>query len=485
MKLTVEDVADPLKLVGLQTAAMTDSILTVNSVTGVVRKITMDSIVSRGITSDNGLTKTANNIQLGGTLIKPTVLGSSAANTLAITGLQTAAMTDSLVTQDAATGILRKITIDSVASRGIVAENAITKEGNIVRLGGALNRATSIATTATNTLAIAGLQSASAADSVVLADRTTGVLRRMSLTDVGANSITTNNGLTKTGNNIKLGGVLVDAVTTITTDATHTLAIPGLQSATTADSVVLADRITGELRRMSIDSLASRGVLADNGLTKTGNKIQLGGTLLKATTVDQGAFTMAFTNGNVGVGTATAPDRLTVAGGNASVTNTGTVTTTLSDGTTAGQIKVTANNTELSSNGSAGLQLSTGASPAARMTITQAGIVGVGTATPQATFDVVGSVAHSITTQTGAYTATIADHTMIFNLSGAATLTLPAASSCAGRTYIIIKGDATGNVLSFSTPITLSTAQTMPSVNYNVRLHIQSDGSNWWLIARF
>jgi hypothetical protein len=70
-------------------------------------------------------------------------------------------------------------------------------------------------------------------------------------------------------------------------------------------------------------------------------------------------------------------------------------------------------------------------------------------------------------------------------LSSAATLTLPSAASCAGRTYVIIKGDATGNVLSFSTPITLSTAQTMPSVNYNVRLHVQSDGTNWWLIARF
>ena len=408
-KLTVEDTADPLKLVGLQTAAQTDSLLTINATTGVVRKITIDSVASRGIVAENAITKTGNVVRLGGDLNRATAIGTSGANTLAITGLQTAAMTDSLITQDAATGILRKITIDSVASRGIVAENAITKTGNIVRLGGDLNRATSINTTATNTLAIAGLQSATAADSVVLADKTTGVLRRMSLDSIGANSFTANNGITKTGNNIKLGGVLSDAVTTLTTDATHTFAVAGLQSATSADSVVLADKTTGVLRRMSIDSIASRGVLADNGLTKTGNKIQLGGTLLQATTIVQANNTMAFTGGQVGVGTAT----------------------------------------------------------------------------PQATFHVAGSMAMPIATKTGAYTATLDDHTLIFNLSSAATLTLPAASSCPGRTYIIIKGDATGNVLTFSTPITLSTAQTMPSVNYNVRLHIQSDGTNWWLIARF
>ena len=39
------------------------------------------------VTADNGLTKTANNIQLGGTLIKPTTITADATNTLAIAGL--------------------------------------------------------------------------------------------------------------------------------------------------------------------------------------------------------------------------------------------------------------------------------------------------------------------------------------------------------------------------------------------------------------
>jgi hypothetical protein len=407
-KLTVEDAADPLKLVGLQTAAMTDSILTINSATGVVRKITMDSIASRGIVAENAITKTGNVVRLGGDLNRPTAIGASGTNTLAITGLQTAAMTDSLVTQDAATGILRKITIDSVASRGIVAENGVNKQGNIVRLGGALNRPTAITTDATNTFAVAGLQSATSADSVVLADKTTGVLRRMSLDSIGANSFTANNGLTKAGNNVKLGGTLVQP-TVLGSSAANTIAITGLQTAAMTDSLITQDAATGILRKITIDSVASRGIVAENGLTKEGNIVRLGGTLNRATTVVQANNTMAFTGGQVGVGTTA----------------------------------------------------------------------------PQATFHVAGSMAMPIATQTASYTATLSDHTLIFNLSGAATLTLPAAASCPGRTYIIIKGDATGNVLSFSTPITLSTAQTMPSVNYNVRLHVQSDGTNWWLIARF
>lgn len=482
-KLTVEDTADPLKLVGLQTAAMTDSLLTINATTGVVRKITIDSVASRGIVAENGVNKSGNVVRLGGALNRATTITTDATNTLAIAGLQGGATTDSIMTVTAA-GIVRYRDVKAVAAAGVEVENGISKTYNKVRLGGTLNQATTLTTDATNTLAVAGLQGATTADSVVMADKTTGILRRMSLADVGAGSFTADNGLTKTGNNVKLGGTLTQA-TSITTDATKTLAVAGLQGATTADSVVMADKTSGVLRRMSLADVGAGAFTANNGLTKTGNNVKLGGTLIEATTVAQGGNVMAFTGGNVGVGTATAPDRLTVSG-NASITNTGTVTTTLSDGTTTGQIKVTGNNTELSSTGSAGLQLSTGGTPAARMTVTSAGLVGVATAAPNATFDVVGSVAHSISTKTGAYTAALTDHTLIADCSSAGfTLTLPAASSCPGRTYIVIKGDASNNVLTFSSAIRLSLSQTMPSVNYNVRLHIQSDGTDWWLVARF
>ena len=439
--------ADPLALQSLRGGVSTDSIVTVNAATGILRKRTLADVLSDQDTLvwklDGNLTTAVRSLGTKSNFALPIItnnvermriaatgevgIGTSSptnkltveatSDPLKLVGLQTAAQTDSLLTIDAVTGVVRKITIDSVASRGIVAENGVNKQGNIVRLGGNLNRATSINTDATNTLAVAGLQSASSADSVVLADKTTGVLRRMTLADVGSNSFTANNGLTKTANNVKLGGTLVDANTVIAAGASNTLAITGLQTAAMTDSLITQDAATGILRKITIDSVASRGVVANNGLTKTGNVVQLGGTLLHATTVDQATYTMAYTNGNVGIGSTTAAERLTVAAGNVSIANTGTVTTTMSDGTTTGQIKVTGNNTELSSTGSAGLQLSTGATPAARMTVTQAGLVGVGTAAPNASFEVVGSVANSISTKSGAYTAALTDHTIVEHYS--------------------------------------------------------------------
>ncbi|QFZ54113.1 hypothetical protein FEZ18_04470 [Oceanihabitans sp. IOP_32] len=61
-------------------------------------------------TADNGLTKTGNNVQLGGALITPTVITADATNTLAIAGLQnSAANSAAIVLADENTGILRKV----------------------------------------------------------------------------------------------------------------------------------------------------------------------------------------------------------------------------------------------------------------------------------------------------------------------------------------------------------------------------------------
>lgn len=70
----------------------------------------------------NGLAKKAvtNELKLGGTLTEATAIVSDAANTFAITGLQTAAKTDSVVMINAATGVLRKMPIDSISPKEIV-----------------------------------------------------------------------------------------------------------------------------------------------------------------------------------------------------------------------------------------------------------------------------------------------------------------------------------------------------------------------------
>src|SRR5690606_39203040 len=60
------------------------------------------------LTVDNGLTKTNNNIQLGGDLITPTSISTDATNTLAVAGLQNGTYTDNLVVADPSTGVLKQ-----------------------------------------------------------------------------------------------------------------------------------------------------------------------------------------------------------------------------------------------------------------------------------------------------------------------------------------------------------------------------------------
>lgn len=92
------------------------------------------------------------------------------------------------------------------------------------------------------------------------------------------------NGLTKTGQTVELGGVL-NKVTTIATSAANFLQITGLQSGSnTADSVVVIDPSTGQLKFISASSLFN-ALSFENGLTKTGNTVELGGSLSKATTI--------------------------------------------------------------------------------------------------------------------------------------------------------------------------------------------------------
>ena len=56
----------------------------------------------------------------------------------------------------------------------------MTKNGQEVRLGGALSQATTISTTALNTLAISGLQSGSVNDSILVINPINNVIRRIS-----------------------------------------------------------------------------------------------------------------------------------------------------------------------------------------------------------------------------------------------------------------------------------------------------------------
>ena len=117
-----------------------------------------DNLVPYINSADNGLTKTGQNVQLGGTLIKPTTIATTAANFLAITGLQAGSnTTDSVMVVDPASGQVKFISASSLFN-ALTFSNGLTKTGNQVELGGNLTKSTTIGTDASNTLKIAGLQ---------------------------------------------------------------------------------------------------------------------------------------------------------------------------------------------------------------------------------------------------------------------------------------------------------------------------------------
>jgi len=118
---------------------------------------------------------------------------------------------------------------------------------------------------------------------------------------------TAGNGLTKDGQTLSLGGTLTDTVV-IATSAANFLAITGLQSGSgSTDSLMVVNPTTGQVKYISASSLFN-SLTFSNGLTKTGDTVQLGGNLTKNTTIG--------TNGKnltIGVGGA-AGDSLNITG---------------------------------------------------------------------------------------------------------------------------------------------------------------------------
>jgi hypothetical protein len=138
------------------------------------------------------------------------------------------------------------------------ANNGLTKNGQTVQLGGALNQQTTIATTAANFLAITGLQGGSnTTDSVMVVNPTTGQVKYISASSL-FNALSFSNGLTKTGNQVELGGDLTKS-TTIGTSSTNTLKVTGLQSGNLATDSLVVSAADGTLKRVTAESLLQSG----------------------------------------------------------------------------------------------------------------------------------------------------------------------------------------------------------------------------------
>ncbi len=127
--------------------------------------------------AENGLTKTGQKVELGGALTKVTTITTTATNFLQITGLQGGSNTDSVMVVNPTTGQV-KIVSTATLFNNLKVANGLTKTGDSIQLGGNLVKATTIGASTANTFAITGLESGTVADSILVADASSGVFKR-------------------------------------------------------------------------------------------------------------------------------------------------------------------------------------------------------------------------------------------------------------------------------------------------------------------
>ncbi|MBS1513035.1 MAG: hypothetical protein JST86_19520 [Bacteroidetes bacterium] len=114
--------------------------------------------------------------------------------------------------------------------------------------------------------------------------------------------------------------------------------------------------------------------------------------------------------------------------------------------------------------------------------------VGVGTTSPNSTLDVRGSISTNYRSFTASTSAGSADHLLVFTGTSAATVTLPAAVGCDGRSYMIKNASTTGPtpVLTIATTAsqTIDGASTWTLTSAYETVTLVSDGANWNVSAQ-
>lgn len=110
--------------------------------------------------------------------------------------------------------------------------------------------------------------------------------------------------------------------------------------------------------------------------------------------------------------------------------------------------------------------------------------VGINETSPTSTLDLSGSIAKPIVAKSSNYTLTESDYTVISSPALSLTLTLPAVADCVGRIYVI-KHMTTGTTTDIATAGSETIDGDDPYIlatQYDAVM-IQSDGSNWHIIA--
>jgi hypothetical protein len=237
---------------------------------------------------------------------------------------------------------------------------------------------------------------------------------------------------------------------------------------------------------MTLNASGNLGI----GTTTIGSRLQVNGNAA----IGYSASTAAPTNGllvsgNVGFGT-TSPNNYgntTVTIASTAANNTGALVVRNSTDANRGHIYSDGANSTIVVGSATSTPLLLVTTDIERMRITSGGLVGIATNAPTSTLHSNGSIAAKYVSKTATYTLDSTDYTVVFNISAAATANLPSASTCTGRIYVIKVNNTTNTDALTIDP---NGAQTIDGfATYTLQCQygvmIQSDGSNWRIIADF
>ena len=219
------------------------------------------------------------------------------------------------------------------------ATNGLTKSGSVISLGGALTGATTITSSASNTLAIDGLQGGAATDSIMTLVGSTGVLRRRTVADVLAGSgnvwLVGGNTLTTAGtvgsNSNHDFGVITNGITRLTFSSAGAITQTGTGQVTFTGNVDATNGL--DVTTAQLTANAGSTLTGTTNVNATGAGATNIGNASSATTV-LGATTIN-TTGTAATSIGNAASTVTVAG-TTSVTGATTINTTGANNTTIG-----------------------------------------------------------------------------------------------------------------------------------------------------